>query len=408
MSFSSLPVELVREIASHLDPSPLCSVHEAPSLTRVRRDAGRALALVSRNAQLAGSELVWRRLVVGFHRNPDLALRVLEEKWMAEYVRQLHVYCGPRATKTILCADSPYADLVPLCTALEQLCLAGSPSVIERLLSRAKDAPHLANLRVVELASSTGVSPSFPTFLLDVLPTFRSVEDLTLNLRVQSDAVPPVPSPTAAPALHPSTVFLLIEDDLHPPAYAFCTSFLTSLTSLVSARALTTFTFYASYAPPSLLAFLAPAAHLTTLTLSLSVGALATRLPDLVALLPALTKLESLVLEVQPAHEAPLILPPAHPLRAELLQALGAAGTRALRTVGLDVDLLDRPARLADAEGGGDVGGMLARQLELGKGRGLRYFQCVEWEEAIGVRRMVVLERGEEEGRERWEVTQGE
>ncbi|BGP15383.1 hypothetical protein JCM10213_001425 [Rhodosporidiobolus nylandii] len=105
MSFSTLPYELVAHIASFLDPSPYFSAHEAPSITRERRVAGRALALVSRNAVLPGMEMIWRRVVVGMHRNPNMLDRLTGSKDHGAptgLVRELVFLAGPKTAQQAL------------------------------------------------------------------------------------------------------------------------------------------------------------------------------------------------------------------------------------------------------------------------------------------------------------------
>ncbi|BGP15379.1 hypothetical protein JCM10213v2_003347 [Rhodosporidiobolus nylandii] len=264
MSFPALPYELVSHIASFLDPSPFFSAHEAPSITRARRVAGRALALVSRNAVLPGREMIWRRVVVGMHRNPEMLDRLLgseEDSAPTELVRELVFLAGPKTARTAL--ERELGKLLPRFGRLELLSLAATPG-------------------------------------------------------------------------------------------------------------------------------------LASLTLSLSVGPLATRMPDLVALLPFLGELRRLKFLVQPITSAPLILSPSHALQPALLAALPAA----LEEFELDIDFCAPAGQLA-----ADVRELLDSRLEDGR---LQSWMSVEWEEGMAMRRAVGLVRVVRDGRAQWSMMDGE
>ncbi|GAA5914543.1 hypothetical protein JCM6882_000413 [Rhodosporidiobolus microsporus] len=385
-SFSSLPYELVALIAPHLDPCPLRAQHEAPSVTRQRRDAGRALALVSRNARSVGTELVWRRVVAGFHRNAELLRRIVEEKWMAEYVKQLHVVCSPKNAETAFEFAPP--DVLPLFTALDELLLAATPPVLEHFLSPVLSSSTLAHLARLEIVSSFGASPTFPSFILALIPSFPNLSHLTLDLRLHPDTgtiSPPPPSPALTRLRHLS----LTIEDAPPPLFPTLTSFLSSLSCLISSHTLHSFALYSPYAPSTLLTSLALSApSLTTLTVSLSIGPLIARLPSLLDLLPSFARLKTLRILVQPHAAAPLIFPASNPLRTRLFEALEAIP--ALEVVELDFDLMDPlPGSTGSAES--DTWAFLTSRLK-GDSK-LRMWATLEWEEALALRRQVLFER---------------
>ncbi|GAA5947128.1 hypothetical protein JCM10213_001429 [Rhodosporidiobolus nylandii] len=397
MSFPALPYELVSHIASFLDPSPFFSAHEAPSITRARRVAGRALALVSRNAVLPGREMIWRRVVVGMHRNPEMLDRLLgseEDSAPTELVRELVFLAGPKTARTAL--ERELGKLLPRFGRLELLSLAATPSVLERLLSSvAGDGREAAErVRYLELHSSLGSSPSYPAALLAALPHFVSAQTLTLDLRLPSDTtLPQIPSSPAPLALRPHTLSLTIDDlDSYPP----CAAFIAHLLPLISVPHLSTFSLFSAYAPPSLFSSLRSASGLASLTLSLSVGPLATRMPDLVALLPFLGELRRLKFLVQPITSAPLILSPSHALQPALLAALPAA----LEEFELDIDFCAPAGQLA-----ADVRELLDSRLEDGR---LQSWMSVEWEEGMAMRRAVGLVRVVRDGRAQWSMMDGE
>ncbi|GAA5976208.1 hypothetical protein JCM11641_001083 [Rhodosporidiobolus odoratus] len=380
MSFPSLPYELVHLIAQHLDPASSLSLHEAPSITRLRRDTGRALSLVSPNARLVGTQLVWRRLVVGCHRNPDMLERVVEERGMAEHVRQLVLLCSPKQVKRM--EGTALEKVLGTFPALDLLSIASTPPILEALLSGASIAPDITSIRHLELNSSLGSSPSFPETLLRVLPFFRGVRTLSLDLRIPPGTILDYTQARTGPLLRPRTLSVTF-DELPSTSYPPMTLFLSRLTSLLSLPHLTSLSIYSPYAPSSLLRSLSSVTSLTSLTLSLTIGPLISRLPNLFDLLPFLHKLETLKLLVQPHYTAPLILAPTNPLRQPFLDCLP------LSLVNLEVDIdfcSPHPGKLPQ-----DVELVLEERLRAGLG--MTSWRCLEWEEGMGIRREVLVRR---------------
>ncbi|GAA6036136.1 hypothetical protein JCM8097_006633 [Rhodosporidiobolus ruineniae] len=420
MSLPSLPYELLSHLASSLAAPPPAppSFFEAPSASLARRQVGRTLALAvnSPAARLVGRELVWRRVVVGFHRNPDLLRRIQHERWMAEHVRQLVVVCGTRKAMDLALSLSSeeenaldLAAVVPLFPALESLHLAAPPPVLERFFARVIEASALANLAHLELNSTFGPSATWPETLLELLPHFSGVRYLTLGLNLPADTAFSLPAPPSSsrPRLRPHTLALTLERT-PPPSYHLISTFLSLLTALLSPSSLRSLSFHAPYLSPSSLSALLPSpsssadpSALENLTLSLPVGPLLSRFPALLPLLSSLERLKRLKLLVHPHTAAPLILPASHPLRAGLLEALPAS----LEEVELDFDLMSPSLPSSQLALGPpappDVLAFLNARLE--EGKPLRSWTTVEWEEAMGIRRAVtVVRQTGKDGRERW------
>ncbi|GAA5859771.1 hypothetical protein JCM8547_007020 [Rhodosporidiobolus lusitaniae] len=400
MSFSSLPYDVFRQIAFFLDPDISRSPTEAPSVTRARREVGRTLALTSRNARLVGAELVWRRIVVGFHRNPDLLVRILDEKWMIEHVRGLHVVCGPRKADEALAL--PLERVLPVFSSIDSLSIATTPPVLDRFFEGALNASNVTNIKRVELISSLGTSADYPGRLLEVLPRFAGARDLLLELRLSSTTTFLPLSPFAQPHLQLDSFFLLF-DEVHSSAFHLFAAFLSRLFHLVNPSHLNKFTLYSPYADTSLTSLLSSSPSLTSLTLSFEVGPLMTRLPELVTLLPALSSLTSLSLLVQPDSSAPLIFPSSHPLRALLLTAFPPS----LERITLDFDFMHAPTSFGEAWAPSeDVRDFLEERLA--RGLPLKAWRTVDWHEAGGERRSCTASRWKNGAEEAWRYEGGE
>ncbi|GAA5829794.1 hypothetical protein JCM11251_007880 [Rhodosporidiobolus azoricus] len=404
-SFHSLPYEIVSLIASHLDPSPSRSAYEAPSVTRERRDAGRALALVCRSAREAGTEFVWRRVVVGFHHNPDLLRRICEERWMAEYVKQFHMRCSPKHMAIALGMD--LAGVLSLFTTLDELSVGATPRLIENIISY-WTAAAICPLTRLDVDSTFASCPSFPSFLLTKLPLFSHLTHLTLGLRFHAETYPGAFKPlvfgsTAHVPLSRLHELYLIIEDVPTHTYPALTAFFASLLSLLPPLThLRSFSLFSPYAPDFLFtcrggSLLQSPSSLTSCTVSLPIGPLIARLPSLLELLPSLSQLKKLEVLVRNHDDASLILPSSHPLRPPLFASLANLDT--LESVELDFDLMDN----TPLQAGSDTAIFLASRLQGAAGSKLRMWQTVEWEEGLRFKRAVVAARQmDEEGREGW------
>jgi hypothetical protein len=402
MSFSSLPYDLLHEIVSYLDPDLARSPFEAPSVTKARRQVGRQLALISHNSRLVGTEFVWRRLVVGFHRNPELLARALEEVQegslaVAEHVRQLHVFCRPR--NAVVALGAQLETVLPALSKLETLVVAATPPVIDRILEGARRGAGITNIGHLQLASSSGSSPTFPSRLLDALPLFTGVRTLDVELRLPPDtAFPSTSASSITKSLRPQTVFLNFEE-VSLAAYPSLNTFICRFIALLSLPHLQSFSLFSPYCDSSFFPSLTTASALTSLVIALKVGPLKTRLSDLSHLLPSLTQLEKLSLFVLPPVSAPLILPPADPLRPALLAALPPS----LQHAELDIDFMYPPGDAVDDYAripSPDVYDFVVDKA--GRGRALRTWRTVEWEEAMGLRRECLASKVVEAGLEVW------
>ncbi|GAA5994549.1 uncharacterized protein JCM10292_002128 [Rhodotorula paludigena] len=209
MSLASLPYDLVRLIAQYLDPNPASSVTEATSITRQRRYLGRRLALIAPNFREIGTSLVWRNVVVGFHRNPDLLERVLDEQWMAPHIRNIRILAGKRNEAQALALD--LQRLLPLLCRLDECVLSMTPDTVELLLEQAESATGVSSVRCFEVDTTTVASPpSFPAQLLRKLPLFHGADRIAVSLRLSPETLMPPALP--APVLRTRVVMLNIED----------------------------------------------------------------------------------------------------------------------------------------------------------------------------------------------------
>ncbi|TNY20470.1 hypothetical protein DMC30DRAFT_251976 [Rhodotorula diobovata] len=410
-TLSTLPLDVVRLIIDHLDPSPKRVTSEAPSISRARRDVGRRVALIARNFVDAGRDLVWRNVVVGFHRNPELLERILAEEWMAPHVRQLHLVIGKR--------DEPRALVMNLKRVLQVLdrldgfILATTPQVADSLLSQLECAHGVANITYLDIDTTVSPSSVHASDLLDALQWFTGAERrIALSVRlVEGFQLPPLPY--LLPSLRTRDVWLSIEelkpDEGHQlTAKAFIASYL----SLFDPAIVQNVALVSDHLPfPTLQPFLFRAASsLTTLTLFLSRTDFPSLLGGIVELLPRLGALRRLKLALRAFDAQPLALVRADPLRRALGEALGRRES-CVESVTLDVDFGPRTevARWLEEEvsGGGSASG------EGGKGA-LAAWRSVEWDSGLEMRREVAFarevgaDRKGDGARERWRLTEGE
>lgn len=333
---------------------------------------------------------------MGFHCNPQLLRQLAEQDGSAEHVRHLHVFCSPK--NAVHAAEANLAAVLPLLGKLEALVVSSTPQVVEYLLQGAQAAPHIANVRYLQLATSSGSSPTYPSQLLQYLLLFTGVQTLDLDLRVPADATFALPTLLGMAPLRPKTVFLSF-DEVALAAFPALSTFTSHFLHLITLPLLRSFSLYSPYTDRALFSSLFNAASLGTLAIALEVGPLKARLPDLVALLPALARLENLSVFVLPPISAPLILAPTDPLRPRLLAALPSS----LKSVELDLDFMYPPGEEAD-----DYARVPSLDVfdyivdKTGKGSSLELWRTVEWEEAMGLRRECSAVKEMKEGRAVW------
>ncbi|BGP39355.1 hypothetical protein JCM10450v2_003306 [Rhodotorula kratochvilovae] len=394
MSLSTLPYDVVRTIVDFLDPSPIPSAAEAPSTSRARRDVGRTAALIARNFRRAGTELVWRNVVVGFHRNPDLLERILRDEWMASHVKQLQILVSKRDEDKAMQLD--LARVFILLDRLTDCILLVTPTIALRLLSRAAQAPNIPHFTYLEVDTTASPSAAYPAQLLSVLPLSTGAKRIAVSLRVPAGSL--IPLPQGTPVLRTCFITLAIED-LKPDAYPAASSFLTSYLSLFDPSHVQNLVLFSDCIPSTTLDRFLRAAHsLTVLTLYLSTTDLLPLLESITAALPALPALRRLKLALSSFSAPPPALDPAHPARGALFATLALPDSRVV-LVALDVDFGARDA--------------LVRALEEVSARGarLREWRSVEWDAMLEVRREVSWEWGavaEESGREGWRRAEGQ
>jgi hypothetical protein len=288
--------------------------------------------------------------------------------------------------------------ILPLLNKLESLVVTATPPVIERILDGVSGAEGIGNIGHLQLAASSGSSPTYPFRLLEALPLFTTVDNLDIELCIPFDtALLPSLPPSTTP-LRPETVFISCEE-FQPSAYSALNTFLSRFTSLLSLPHLDSLWLYSPYVDHTFFASLSPASSLTTLFIALEVGPLKTRLPNLIDLLPNHSQLEKLSLSVLSPISAPLILPPSNPLRPALLAALPPS----LQASELDIDFMyplpeeqDDYARVPSRD-------VLEYVVDTaGKGSALRSWRTVEWEETVRLRRDCSATKEAVRGVESW------
>lgn len=408
-SLSTLPLDIVRIIVDYLDPSTRRITSEAPSVSRARRDLGRQVALIAPNFVSAGTDLVWRNVVVGFHRNPELLERILADKWMAPHVKQLHLLVGARDAQAALRLD--LARVLVLLGRLDGCIFAVTPAVAEVILSSVRAAPSVADMSYLELDTTVSPSNSVPATILGALSHMLGLRRrVAVSLRLTFGAI--VPVPLAAPILRTHHVMLEVEEltpDAHPTAAAFLASYL----ALFVPSAMSSIVLISDHLPYSILGpFLLAATNLTHLTIYSSRADFPSLLDSVINLLSHLDHLRSLKLALRAYNARPLVLERSDPRRAALGLALsrssvgiGGGGPSALESVALDVDFEQRGELVAWLDE------VSVRRGEEG-GR-LKSWRTVEWDAMREARREVWLVRSASEGarqsgRERWRLGEGE
>ncbi|GAA5905997.1 hypothetical protein JCM8208_006312 [Rhodotorula glutinis] len=407
-SLSTLPLDVVRIIVDFLDPSIKRITSEAPSVSRARRDLGRQVALIAPNFVSAGTDLVWRNVVVGFHRNPELLKRILADDWMVSHVKQLHLLVGKRDEPAALRLD--LARVLVLLSRLDGCILAVTPDVAEVILSNVRTAPGAADMSYLELDTTVSPSDSVPSTILGALPYLSGLERrVAVSLRISASAE--IPAPAASPVLRTRHIMLEAEElkpDAHPTAAAFLASYL----ALFVPSAVSSVVLVSDHLPsPTLGPFLLAATHLTNLTIYSSTTDFPSLLDGMIDLLPHLEHLRALKLTLRSYNARPLTLERTDPRRSALSLALGRSGTgasAALESVALDIDFGQRGEFVEWLEE--EVSG---RRGEGGGAARLREWRTVEWDAMREVRREVWLVRkavegGRQGGRERWRLGEGE
>ncbi|GJN89512.1 hypothetical protein Rhopal_002499-T1 [Rhodotorula paludigena] len=374
MSLASLPYDLVRLIATYLDPDPASSVTEAPSITRQRRYLGRRLALIAPNFREVGTSLVWRNVVVGFHRNPDLLERVLHEQWMASHIRKIHILAGKRNEAQALALD--LQRLLPLLCRLDECVLSMTPDTVELLLEQAE--------------SATGVSS-----LLRRLPLFHGTDRIAVSLRLSPET--PMPPALPAPVLQTRVVMLNIEDLVASPA---AEALVVSYLSLFSLAHITSLKLMSQSVPDHVLRNLRQLSSLRHLSVDSKSDTVVAALIHAIDALPYLPELRSIELGVRTPTDEPARIT-CSLVHHRLFDAISAHP--ALEWVFIAVEF-----GLYDEEAGGPLDHFIAfldRQLPK-DGRGgsrFREWTSVAWDAALLVKRETTwLRVACPDGGERW------
>ncbi|GAA5855556.1 hypothetical protein JCM9279_005119 [Rhodotorula babjevae] len=342
-SLSTLPLDVVRIIVDFLDPSTKRITCEAPSVSRARRDLGRQVALIAPNFVSAGTDLIWRNVVVGFHRNPELLERILGDEWMAPHVKQLHLLVGKRDEPAALRLD--LARLLAVLGRLDGCILAVTPAIAEFVLSRVSAAPSVADMSYLELDTTVSPSDSVPATILGALPYLLGLRRrVAVSLRIPSGA--DVSSAAATPVLRTHHIMLEVEE-LKPHAYPAAAAFFASYLALFIPTAASSVVLISDHLPCRILdPFLLAATHLTNLTIYSSSADFPSLLDGITTLLPHLEHLRSLKLALRAFSARPLALERTDPRRAALGLALSSSssadGRSALESVALDVDFGQR------------------------------------------------------------------
>ncbi|GAA5925958.1 hypothetical protein JCM3775_005162 [Rhodotorula graminis] len=405
-SISTLPHDVVRIILDFLDPSSERITSEAPSVSRARRDVGRQVALIAPNFVSAGTDLVWRNVVVGFHRNPELLERILgDDAWAASHVKHLHLLVGKRHEPAALRLDLHHA-LVHL-SRLDECILAVTPDVAEVVLSSVGVAHAAADMSYLEVDTTVSPSNSFPSTFLDALPHLSGLDRrVALSLRLPAGAA--VPPPRVAPVLRTRHIMLEVEE-LKPDAHRTAAAFLASYLALFDPAVVSSIVLISDHLPNSNLGpFLLAATNLTRLTIYSSTTDFPSLLDEVTTLLPHLGHLRALKLPLRAYNARPLALERSDPRCAALGLALshcGAGGPSALESVALDVDFGQRGELIEWLD-----------ELSVRRGDGggrLGEWRTVEWDAMRELRREVWLvrtasETGRDGGRNRWRLGEGE
>ncbi|GAA5819997.1 hypothetical protein JCM3770_006819 [Rhodotorula araucariae] len=394
MSLSTLPYDIARNIVDFLDPSPAAAAPEAPSISRSRRDVGRTAALIARNFRQVGTELVWRNVVVGFHRNPDLLERILRDEWMAPLIKQLHIGVGKRDEDKAMHLD--LERIFALLNRLSDCMLLVTPGVALRVLSRAAlapNVPHITNL-VVDTAGSP--SAAFPQQLLSAVPFFTNARRISISLRVPADS--PIPPAQSTPVLRTRSVTLSTED-LKPDAYPACSSFFASYLSLFDPWYTQSLVLLSDCVPPRTIGpFFRAAVNLTTLHMYVSPADFLPLLEIVTSALPALVHLRKFKLALSSVSAQPPHLYRAHPARLAILAALAHPESH-VELVALDVDL------------GARAEVVLALEDVSARGGRVREWRSVEWDAIMELRGEISWVRDvvdTDSGREGWVCADGE